>query len=96
MNFYQRPPSSKFKITHQPISAFDILPASPLHGYIRIFTILSPLEMWLDRAFNKNVRNQTAISDGILNLLPSNCRDSFQTIHSQCHSQNTQQWQINE
>ena len=111
--FLSRPPSTRFNITHQPISAIDILPASPLHGYIRIFSWLmnlsyhiqagatkwsptspviesrnysfatscrkkqglksifrihrvghQPLEMLQDSAFPKNVRNQTAISDG--------------------------------
>ena len=38
--FLSRPPSTRFNITHQPISAIDTLPASPLHGYIRIFSWL--------------------------------------------------------
>ena len=30
-DFLSRPPSTRFNITHKPISAIDILPASPLH-----------------------------------------------------------------
>ena len=38
--YLARPPSTRFNITHKPISAIDILPASPLHGYTR-FRIFS-------------------------------------------------------
>ena len=41
--FLARPPSTRFNITHKPISAIDILSASPLHGYIRIFSYLMNL-----------------------------------------------------
>ena len=41
--FLARPPSTIFNITHKPISAIDILPASPLHGYIKIFSWLMNL-----------------------------------------------------
>ena len=129
--FLSRPPSTRFNITHQPISAIDILPASPLHGYIRIFSWLmnlsyhiqagatkwSPTSPVIERSklFVRNfLQEKTGIkidfpnSQGgtsttgnvarqcfsqkceepnsylrwILTLLPSNCRDSFATIHS--------------
>ena len=38
-----RPSSARFNITHKLISVIDILPASPLHGYIRIFSWLMNL-----------------------------------------------------
>ena len=41
--FLAKPSSARFNITHKPISAIDILPASPLHGYIRIFSWLMNL-----------------------------------------------------
>ena len=41
--FLARPSSARFNITHKPISAIDILPASLLHGYIRIFSWLMNL-----------------------------------------------------
>ena len=41
--FLARPSSIRFNITHKPISSIDILPASPLHGYIRIFSWLMNL-----------------------------------------------------
>ena len=41
--FLARPSSARFNITHKPISAIDILPDSPLHGYIRIFSWLMNL-----------------------------------------------------
>ena len=36
--FFSRTSNERFNITHHPTSDRDILPASPLHGYIRIFS----------------------------------------------------------
>ena len=36
--FLSRPTNERFSITHQPISNIDIVFASPLHAYLRIFS----------------------------------------------------------
>ena len=60
--FLSRPPSTRFNITHQPISSIDILPASQLHGYIRIFSWLMNLTFGSELHTREN-RNQNRLSE---------------------------------
>ena len=119
--------STRFNITHQPISTIDILPATPLYGFSwsmnLTFHINARVTKWSpsspiieeSKFFVRNfIQEKTGIridfqnsQDGtssigkvarqcffknceepndylrwILTLLPSTCRDSFTTIHS--------------
>ena len=79
LNFLSRPPSKRFNITHQPISAIDIIPASSLHGYIRIFSWLMKLATMLS---NLGVILRILYSDKLINeeTFERICKDTYGLI----------------